>query len=271
MPNTLFRIMDAGHGMLIVILLYFACRLLVVHKEGLLRVRTIAAAMLLITLIQTISFLLINSTDKTHIKIEETFTIWMDLLSFVGVVFMIWLFYRNRHIFQKREILLCCGLLITLLASYLLCLAFKFADWTYVFYLPFTTIVWTYFAYTIEHLQLKEATKITIDDAFITELEQVLREERRFCRNDLTRDEICRMMCTNRTTLSKRLLATTGKTLREYLHDIRLKEAALLLKATNMPIEQIALEVGLQSTSGFYRNFLFSYGMTPKEFINQTN
>lgn len=33
-----------------------------------------------------------------------------------------------------------------------------------------------------------------------------------------------------------------------------------------MPIDQIAFEVGLRSVSGFHRNFLLSYGMTPKQY-----
>ena len=47
---------------------------------------------------------------------------------------------------------------------------------------------------------------------------------------------------------------------------MRLEEAAKQLRETDTPVDQIAFDVGLKSASGFYRNFLLSYGMTPNQY-----
>lgn len=73
-------------------------------------------------------------------------------------------------------------------------------------------------------------------------------------------------MRTNRTTFSNKLKQAYDKTFSEYLRDLRLQEAARLLRETDMPIDQVAFSVGLKSASGFHRNFLLSYGTTPAQY-----
>lgn len=103
-------------------------------------------------------------------------------------------------------------------------------------------------------------------NTFLQELNAVLQQDRYFCSEELTRDAVCRRMHTNRTTFSKKLQEATDMTFSEYLREMRLQEAARLLRETDMPIDQIAFEVEMRSVSGFHRNFLLSYGMTPKQY-----
>lgn len=58
----------------------------------------------------------------------------------------------------------------------------------------------------------------------------------------------------------------TGKTLIEYLNDLRLEKAKALLMHTDEPITAIATEVGFNNTSYFIKKFQKSNGITPGAF-----
>lgn len=54
--------------------------------------------------------------------------------------------------------------------------------------------------------------------------------------------------------------------LRQYLVDLRIRRAAKLLRATNLPVTDIAYEVGFESLSGFYAAFRRRMGAPPARF-----
>ena len=55
----------------------------------------------------------------------------------------------------------------------------------------------------------------------------------------------------------------TGRTLVEYITEIKMKRAQDLLKTTDTPITQIALDLNYESLSHFIRTFMRVYGITP--------
>ncbi|AYV66154.1 AraC family transcriptional regulator [Niallia circulans] len=57
-----------------------------------------------------------------------------------------------------------------------------------------------------------------------------------------------------------------GKTISEYLIELRLKEATRLLTRTDTEITKVAFEAGFQSMSNFYKIFKTRTGLTPKEY-----
>lgn len=63
--------------------------------------------------------------------------------------------------------------------------------------------------------------------------------------------------------------ANTGKTLIEYLHELRIGEACRRLLETNDPISEIAFDSGFQNLSHFNRRFRALKGKTPRDFRNQ--
>lgn len=65
--------------------------------------------------------------------------------------------------------------------------------------------------------------------------------------------------------LMRIIRSSTDKSFTELLTQLRMEKAASLLKATDMPIEKVAAEVGYGSLSNFYRVFNGYYGVTPKE------
>jgi len=52
----------------------------------------------------------------------------------------------------------------------------------------------------------------------------------------------------------------------QYLTNIRLSQAAELLKRTRMPVNEITLEIGFENTSAFCRAFKAQYGVAPLSF-----
>ena len=61
-------------------------------------------------------------------------------------------------------------------------------------------------------------------------------------------------------------LSHTGFTVTAYIHYIRLKQAAFLLRTTDNSVLDIALEIGYDSHEGFTKAFKKKYGITPSEY-----
>ena len=68
------------------------------------------------------------------------------------------------------------------------------------------------------------------------------------------------------TVLSRLIKQKTGYTFQELLQHKRFETAAHLLAETNLPVEEIALDVGYENQSYFFRQFKERYGMTPRKY-----
>lgn len=66
--------------------------------------------------------------------------------------------------------------------------------------------------------------------------------------------------------LSKTIKQSTGFTFQELLQRRRFQKAVMLLIETDLPIEEIAVAVGYENQSYFYRQFKERYGMTPRKY-----
>lgn len=66
--------------------------------------------------------------------------------------------------------------------------------------------------------------------------------------------------------LSKLIRQNTGFTFQELLQRKRFQKAVMLLVESDLSIEEIALAVGYENQSYFYRQFRKRYGMTPRKY-----
>lgn len=66
--------------------------------------------------------------------------------------------------------------------------------------------------------------------------------------------------------LSKMIKQETGCTFQELLMKKRFQKAARLLTETNLQVEEIAVNVGYENLSYFYRQFKKQYKMTPRQY-----
>ncbi len=66
--------------------------------------------------------------------------------------------------------------------------------------------------------------------------------------------------------ISKMIKAGTGSTFQELLMTKRFQKASQLLVETNLPVEEIALEIGYENQSYFHRQFKQRYNITPRRY-----
>lgn len=76
---------------------------------------------------------------------------------------------------------------------------------------------------------------------------------------------------TNRTTLLKRFKSLTGRTVKSYLIDLRMRLAGLLLRDSATPISEVAERVGIKDLSHFGRSFKKQFGMSPRIYRERYN
>lgn len=70
-------------------------------------------------------------------------------------------------------------------------------------------------------------------------------------------------------TLSARFRNTTGKTLRRYAAEVRIKKSMALLTSPDLLIKQVAYGAGFQNAAAFTAAFRKEVGLTPEEFRRQ--
>ena len=67
-------------------------------------------------------------------------------------------------------------------------------------------------------------------------------------------------------TLSRMIKKETGFTFQELLMRKRFQKAVMFLIETELPVEEIAVNIGYENHSYFYRQFKARYGMTPNQY-----
>ncbi len=85
----------------------------------------------------------------------------------------------------------------------------------------------------------------------------------------ITLDELSSVFFTSKSYLVKHFKLETGKTIVEYLNDIRIERAKLLLVTSGKSIEEISYSVGYESPKYFTRIFKSIVGMSPSAFTRQ--
>lgn len=87
--------------------------------------------------------------------------------------------------------------------------------------------------------------------------------------SQITLEQMAKDFSFNPNYLSGYLKKHTGYTFIKLVHWQRINAAAEYLTYTNVPIEQIALKVGYENPSYFYKIFRKSLGLSPKEYREQ--
>lgn len=78
--------------------------------------------------------------------------------------------------------------------------------------------------------------------------------------------ELARMVGTNQQYLKQSFRKAFGKTINQYLNDLRLEQAGILIQGGKLTITEIAAKVGYNSSAYFSRRFKEKYGIAPKNF-----
>jgi AraC-like DNA-binding protein len=100
----------------------------------------------------------------------------------------------------------------------------------------------------------------------ISRLDLVLGYLRKNKNGSVTLDEAAAVAKMSPKSFCRFFKANTGKTLVDYLHELRIGEACRLLLETDATISEIAFECGFNNLSNFNRRFRERKGMSPREY-----
>jgi DNA-binding response OmpR family regulator/nitrogen-specific signal transduction histidine kinase len=118
------------------------------------------------------------------------------------------------------------------------------------------------------NLQPEEITVSSIDQKFITEVQEVIEKN---LSNDLFNvDQLAKKLYVSRATLYRKINALTGLCPREFIKSYRLKRGAQLLKANFGNVTEVANEVGFSSSAYFSTCFKEKFHQQPSDFL-ETN
>lgn len=84
-------------------------------------------------------------------------------------------------------------------------------------------------------------------------------------------EQLAADLCMERTGLYKKIVALTGDKPVNFIKNIRLKQAATLLRDGRLSINEIALQTGFSSPSYFTKCFKSHFGIKPSEYTDFTN
>ncbi|HMR92932.1 MAG TPA: two-component regulator propeller domain-containing protein [Chitinophagaceae bacterium] len=109
-----------------------------------------------------------------------------------------------------------------------------------------------------------EITVVPAADRF---LQQVIAEvEKNIAEPGFSVEHLSRSLCMSRVALYKRMLSVTGKSPLEFIRDMRMQKAAMLLEKTELTIAEVAYEVGFNNPKNFSKSFKAVFQVLPSAY-----
>lgn len=84
---------------------------------------------------------------------------------------------------------------------------------------------------------------------------------------DLDVDFLCKHLFVSRTKLYQKIKSISGQSVGEFIRTIRLKKSIEIMTHENVPMNEVADRIGMQSSSNFSRAFKKEYGKSPLQFM----
>ena len=102
-------------------------------------------------------------------------------------------------------------------------------------------------------------------------VETMMREQKVYRMKSLTRDSLADMLGTNRTYLSRAINSVSGKSFSDYVNTWRIIEATQIMAddTKDIPLKQLADDLGYNSTAVFYRCFQKETGVTAGKYMRE--
>ncbi|MCR4994390.1 MAG: helix-turn-helix domain-containing protein [Bacteroidales bacterium] len=108
---------------------------------------------------------------------------------------------------------------------------------------------------------------LSADEQFLLRITKFVEEN--IDRSDLSVGSLSDLTATPSKQLSRRLRQLTGMTTVEFVRNLRLKKAAILLHNPNFTIAEVMYMVGFSNASYFTRSFVAEFKMTPTDYRNR--
>jgi signal transduction histidine kinase/DNA-binding response OmpR family regulator len=133
-----------------------------------------------------------------------------------------------------------------------------------------------YFAKGVQVFSLKEGASVpseqganALDVQFLQQFEAYM--DRHYARQDFQVSDLCREFGLSRSQIYRKVTALLGESISDYLQNIRLKKAEVLLVEGQLPVAEIAYQVGYSSPDYFSTVFRSRYGVSPSAFRREAN
>ncbi|MCR5456378.1 MAG: response regulator [Bacteroidales bacterium] len=118
--------------------------------------------------------------------------------------------------------------------------------------------------YSIENIELKSQ-----DQILMQKVQQIIKEK--ISHRDLNVELLADTIGISRVHLHRKIKEITGLSARDYLKNIRMKQASLLLTDRNLTISEIAYAVGYSNPAHFSASFKAFYGVSPTDYSGRAN
>jgi AraC-like DNA-binding protein len=102
------------------------------------------------------------------------------------------------------------------------------------------------------------------EEEFVSKLLSI--SETKLADQDFGIDNLCNEICISRPQLYRKIKALTGRSPNDFMHDLRMNKALVLLKQKKANISEIAFETGFNSPSYFTKCFTDKFGCKPSVF-----
>lgn len=99
------------------------------------------------------------------------------------------------------------------------------------------------------------------EDAFMQKVREVL--EAHLSDEDFGIPQLCQALAMSRAQLYRKFDALTDLPVHQYMRNLRLRKAKILLETTHLNVTEVALEVGFKNLSHFSRSFSEAFGVPP--------
>ena len=98
-----------------------------------------------------------------------------------------------------------------------------------------------------------------------------MRKDKVYKKKSITRDDLAEMLNTNRTYVSRAINRFSGKTFTDYINMWRVIEATIIMadKSNDVPLKQLAEDLGYSSLPVFHRSFQKETGVTAGKYMKE--
>ena len=110
-----------------------------------------------------------------------------------------------------------------------------------------------------------EGSMTRAEDKFVKDLKAVMEEN--LSNSDFNVQMLADALCMSRSSLARMMKSTFDCTVMTYIHNERMKKAALLLRTGKYRVNQVMYMTGYNTPSYFVKVFKNKYGVLPKDFM----
>lgn len=109
----------------------------------------------------------------------------------------------------------------------------------------------------------------TPETILFNKLEKLVMEQQLFCRSDLSLDDLCMLVGSNRSYVSACINSGSGMNFSTWMNKIRVDYVLVLIREGCNDLTELFIAAGFASQTSFYRNFKLVTQMTPKQYLDR--